>query len=100
MATEWTLPPLRPGGHSDEDTEKRRAAMNAAIAASDPQHPELPHIAKREVEIGITTAHEIGDPSAATVVMYLHGGGFALGDPKMWRRYAARIAQDAGVFMV
>ena len=100
MATEWKLPPLRPGGPSDADTEKRRAAMNAAIAASDPQHPELPHIAKREVEIGITTAHEIGDPSAATVVMYLHGGGFALGDPKMWRRYAARIAQDAGVFIV
>jgi acetyl esterase/lipase len=100
MTTEWKLPPLRPGGPSDADTEKRRAAMNAAIEASDPQHPELPHIARREVNIGITTAHEIGDPSAPTVVMYLHGGGFSLGDPKMWRRYAARIAQDANVFMV
>lgn len=100
MPTEWKLPPMRPGGPSDGDTERRRTAMNAAIEASDPQHPELPHIARREVKIGITTAHEVGDPSAPTVVMYLHGGGFSLGDPKMWRRYAARIAHDANVFMV
>lgn len=100
MATEWKLPPLRAGGGPDADMEARREAMGAAIAASDPLHPELPHIARREAKIGITTCHEIGDPAAAqTVVMYLHGGGFALGDPKMWRRYAARIAQDAGVFL-
>jgi epsilon-lactone hydrolase len=100
MPTEWKLPPMRPGGPSDADTEARRAAMNAAIEASDPQHPELPHIARREAKIGITTCWEIGDAAAAsTVVMYLHGGGFSLGDPRMWRRYAARIVQDAGVFM-
>lgn len=101
MATEWKLPPLRPSGPLDADVEARRTAMNAAIAAADPLHPELPHIMKKEAKIGLTTCHEIGDAAAAeTVVMYLHGGGFALGDPKMWRRYAARIAQDAGVFMV
>ena len=100
MAIQWNLPPLRPSGPLDADVEARRTAMNAAIMAADPLHPELPHIARKEAKIGITTCWEVGDAaSAGTIVMYLHGGGFALGDPKMWRRYAARIAQDAGVFL-
>jgi epsilon-lactone hydrolase len=97
---DWRLPPLRAGQPPSPDLEARRAGMSALVARSEPLHPERPHIPRREIELGGVPCHEVGDPDAGTVVLYLHGGGFMLGHPSYWVRYAARLAEQSGARFV
>jgi acetyl esterase/lipase len=94
MPNEWKLPPLVAGQPADEEILAYRAKVNAVIAGASILHEERPEVPRRSMKIGDVLCHEVGSPEASTTIIYLHGGGFRVGDPAAWVRYAADIAAE------
>jgi acetyl esterase/lipase len=100
MPSGWKLPAERPGRPPDAELSALRAKTDALIARSSGLQQARPDIPRRKRTIANIECHEVGRPDADGTVLYLHGGGFRLGDPAMWVTYAAGLAEDAGVRLI
>jgi monoterpene epsilon-lactone hydrolase len=100
MLEDWNLPQLQQGRPAEQGLVDRRASMEASIAGREKLHEERPHIARHNTSKGGVGCIELGASDAPATVIYLHGGGFSLGHPRMWERYGARLADETGVRVV
>src|SRR5262245_8363194 len=82
----WNLPEEREGRPAPDDLVERRKAV-AAI----PQQVEPGLGVRQDVYGGIpAVVVEVFDP--ARTVLYLHGGGYRLGEAAGWTGFASRLA--------
>jgi acetyl esterase/lipase len=92
----WNLPPLGEGRPAPADLLERRTGMRAlnAIQIGDPAAPV------RESVWGGVACIEAAAAGATATFLYLHGGGYRLGEAGTWAGLASRIAAAAGVRVV
>jgi len=100
MLESWNLPPLQDGCPPDDRQLEHRTAIEKSVASRKDQFAERAHIPRRDVTRNGVECIEIGAPDAPATLIYLHGGGFSLGHPRMWERYGAQIAEEANVRVI
>jgi acetyl esterase/lipase len=95
--TTWSLPPERAGHAASPELAERRASMAArALPGAD---------ATGGIEFRATTCGRVpafvGEPLAPVCTfVYLHGGGYRLGEAAGWIPFASRIASAASARVV
>jgi monoterpene epsilon-lactone hydrolase len=96
MEIPWNLPPLGEGRAAPADLLERRKGMRAlnGLQIIDLAAPV------RESVLGGVACIEAAPPGATTTFLYLHGGGYRLGEAGTWAGVASRIAAAAGVRVV
>ena len=92
----WNLPPLGEGYAAPAGLVDRRIGMRAlnTMQIFDPSAPV------RESIWGGVACFEAVPPEATTTLLYLHGGGYRLGEAGTWAGLASRIAAAAGARVV
>ena len=84
----WSLPDERGiGQEPSPDLLNRRAgalAMRDGAAVPEP------------VEVAGVPCVTCGPDDAASTMLYLHGGGYRMGDPRLWLGLASRISEASG----
>jgi acetyl esterase/lipase len=93
----WKLPPERAGRDAPPALAERRAAMAAAAMPgaepSDRVHP-------RAVSCGRVQAFVCEPAAPVCTFVYLHGGGYRLGEAANWVPFASRLANAAAARVV
>lgn len=88
----WNLPAERDIGQApSEDLLARRSGAQAMLAGADLPDP---------VAVGGVPCVMCGPDDAASTMLYLHGGGYRMGDPRLWLGLASRIAEVSGFRLV
>ncbi len=100
MTSKWKLPALVPGRPASPEEAENRSLQNAAIRKFGAQHPDRKEIPRRQRDIGGVPCFEVGDPNLNRVLIYLHGGGYRVGEAAAWLGYASGLAADAGVRVI
>lgn len=92
----WLLPPLRDGATANAIVMETREAMRglAALQIVDPGA----HVSR--AVIGGVDCVVAGVPGAQATLLYMHGGGFRLGEATTWTGLASRLAVAAGLRVV
>jgi epsilon-lactone hydrolase len=94
--TPWNLPPLQGGYAAPPDLLDRRTGMRAI---TDLQIADT-RASVHEIVFGSVTCVEVVPPEATATFLYLHGGGYRLGEAEIWVGLASRIAIAAGIRVV
>lgn len=91
--SDWGLPPERAGFAASETLAQRRAAVASA--------PVDPAIAFEQRDIADVRCLVFRAPgSDAGTMLYLHGGGYRMGAPEPWARYADSLREATGCTIV
>jgi epsilon-lactone hydrolase len=85
----WDLPPERPGREASPQLLERRASM-AGVAM--PTAGGDGTMEPRYSTCGRSSAYVCEPPDPACILVYLHGGGYRLGEAAGWIPFAARLA--------
>ncbi|MDI2125896.1 alpha/beta hydrolase [Yinghuangia seranimata] len=85
----WNLPDERVGRPAPDDLAERRKAV-----AQLPQNPD-PAAVVRSRAYGGVACLVVEAPEPDVTVLYLHGGGYRLGEAAGWTEFAARLASAA-----
>lgn len=95
-STPWALPAAPAGTAAPADLRARRDALHAleALQIMD-ENAEV-----SEERIAGIPCVVVAAPGAQATMIYAHGGGFRLGEPKSWAGLASRLAVAAGIRMV
>lgn len=96
----WKLPAPVPGRAPSAAETDNRTQQNAAIRKFGAQHPDRTEIPRRARTIGGVPCFEVGDPGLNRVLIYLHGGGYRVGEAFAWVPYASGLAAAANVRVV
>ncbi|MFN3727665.1 MAG: alpha/beta hydrolase [Allosphingosinicella sp.] len=90
------LPPERSGKGAPAELVERRAQMQAfeRIQVSDPAVPAT------TVTIAGVSCIEVAASESSTTLIFLHGGGYRMGEARTWTGLATRIAAAAGVRVI
>jgi epsilon-lactone hydrolase len=88
VASNWGLPALHPGHAPSADLVARRAE-----AASRPLTDEAPpDISVYPTRMGGVPCVVCEPQRSGRTIMYLHGGGYRMGPPRLWLGFAGRLA--------
>lgn len=97
MSTDaWNLPDVRPGLAPDASLAARREQLRAL---DDTQIVD-PAAVLSERSIAGVPCLVVGAPTARSTLLYVHGGGFRMGEPRTWAGFASRLAAAAGIRIV
>lgn len=83
----------RPGADASLAERRRRATLVARLVPRPPS--EIQRVA---VEAGGVAAEWVQSPAShlARHILYLHGGGYVIGSPSLYRHFTWRLAESAG----
>jgi len=90
----WNLPAVREGRGASEELEARR--RGTAAYREDPE----PGVTVRQDLLGGVPCTILEVPDPAATLLYLHGGGYRMGDAAGWLGIGSRIALAARVRVV
>jgi len=95
-STAWALPDIPAGTAAPADLLARREALRALDALQ--LVDENANVSEERIA-GIPCVI-VAAPAARATMIYAHGGGFRLGEPKTWTGFATRLAMAAGIRIV
>ncbi|HZQ58133.1 MAG TPA: alpha/beta hydrolase fold domain-containing protein [Acidimicrobiales bacterium] len=86
----WDLPPERGGRDATEALQARRAGVGATAAAAPPG------VASTHMAVGGVPCIVLTPPDWRCELVYLHGGGYRMGQPAGWAPLASRLMAAIG----
>jgi epsilon-lactone hydrolase len=92
----WRLPAIRPGSPSSESLRLLRQSLQVL----EPLQPVAAGVSSHEGAIAGCRCLRVGSADNRRTVIYVHGGGFRLGYPSVWRGIASRLAAGASLSVV
>lgn len=96
MRDQWGLPPDRRGRPASADLVERRRSLRAL---SDLQIVE-PGATARARTIADVKCTEFAGRGSRGAMVYIHGGGFRMGDVEVWTGLASRLAVASGLRII